>query len=94
MRGFMRKVRSTAELESGGERGLIFEIPKHLEHPAGRVNLTAAHLLEYWSKKGAIPRYDGIIDGLRSGADEIFKAANPVRTNAEITGSALLRSPG
>ena len=84
MRGFMREVRSTAELESGGELGLIFEIPKHLEHPAGRVNFTAAYLLEYWSKKGAIPRYDGIIDGLRSGADEIFKAANPVRTNDRI----------
>lgn len=86
MRCFMRKVRSTAELESGGERGLTFEYPKHLEHHIGRVNLTAADLLEYWANKGAIPRYDGVIDGLRSGADEIFKAANPVRTNAQVTG--------
>lgn len=75
-------VGSTAELESGGEHGLTFEFPKHIEHPAGRVNLTAAYLLEYWAKKGAIPRYDGVIDGLRAGADEIFKAAKPVRSNA------------
>lgn len=63
---------------------LTFEFPKHLEHPAGRVSLTAAYLLEYWAKKGAIPRYGGVIDGLRTGADEIFKASKPVRSNAEI----------
>ena len=61
---------------------LTFEFPKHTEHPAGRVNLTAAYLLEYWSGKGAIPRYDGVIDGLRDGAAEIFKAATPLPSNA------------
>lgn len=75
-------VGSTVELERGGEHGLTFEFPKHLEHPVGRVNSTAAHLLEYWANKGAIPRYDGVIDGLRYGADEIFNAAKPVRSNA------------
>lgn len=79
-------VRLTAELESGGEPGLTFEFPKHLEHPMGRVNLTAAYLLEYWAKKGAIPKYDGVIDGLRACADEISKVAKPVRSNHEITG--------
>ena len=75
-------VGSTAELESGGEQGLLtFEFPKHMEHPAGRVNLTAAYLLEYWSGKGAIPRYDGVIDGLRDGSAEIFKAATPFPSN-------------
>ena len=75
-------VGSTAELESGGEQGLLtFEFPKHMEHPAGRVNLTAAYLLEYWASKGTIPRYDGVIDGLLAGAAEIFKVAKPVRSN-------------
>ena len=77
-------VGSTAELERGGEHGLlIFEFPKHTEHTAGRVNLTAACLLEYWANKGAIPRYDGVIDGLREGAAEIFNAAKPVRSNGQ-----------
>jgi len=70
---------STAELESSGDPGLTFEFPKKLEHPAGRVNLTAAYLLEYWVKKEAIPRYDGVIDGLRAGASEIFTAAKSAR---------------
>lgn len=65
---------------------LIFEFPKNLQHPIGRANLTAAYLLEYWAKKGAIPRYDGVIDGLRDGATEISKVAKPVRSNAELTG--------
>ena len=77
-------VGSTAELESGGEQGLLtFEFPKHMEHPAGRVNLTAAYLLEYWASKGTIPRYDGVIDGLLAGAAEIFKVAKPVRSNGQ-----------
>ena len=76
-------VGSTAELESGGEQGLLtFEFPKHMEHPAGRANLTAAYLLEYWASKGILPRYDGVIDGLLDGAAEIFKVAKPVRSNA------------
>ena len=84
----------TAELESGGEQGLLtFEFPKHTEHPAGRVNLTAAYLLEYWASKGTIPRYDGVIDGLLAGSAEIFKVAKPVRSNAELTGGAK-RRPG
>ena len=66
-------VGSTVELERGGEHGLTFEFPKHLEHQVGRVNLTAAYLLEYWANKGAIPRYEGVIDGLRYGADEDFQ---------------------
>jgi len=70
---------STAELEISVDPGLTFEFPKKLEHPAGRVNLTAAYLLEYWAKKEAIPRYDGVIDGLRAGASEIFTAAKSVR---------------
>lgn len=78
-------VGSTDELERGGETGLTFEYPKHLEHPIGRANLTAAYLLEYWAKKGAIQRYDGVIDGLREGATEIFKVAKPVRSNAKLT---------
>lgn len=56
-------------LERSLGAGLTSEFPKHLEHPARRVNLTAAYLLEYWTKKGAIPRYNGVIDGLRSGAE-------------------------
>ena len=80
-------VGSTVELERGGEHGLTFEFPKHLEHQVGRVNLTAAYLLEYWANKGAIPRYEGVIDGLRYGADEIFNAAKPVRSNAELRGA-------
>ena len=75
-------VGSTVELERGGEHGLTFEFPKHLEHPVGRVNLTAAYLLEYWANKGAIPRYEAVIDGLRHCADEIFNAAKPVSSNA------------
>jgi len=73
-------------VEGSREPGLTFEFPKRFEHPAGRVNLTAAYLLEYWSKKGAIPRYDGVIGGLRAGADDIFKAAKPVRSNASLSG--------
>ena len=69
-------------LERGGEKGLLsFGFPEQLEHPVGRVNLTAAYLLEYWAEKGAIPRYDGVIEGLRTGAAEIFKAAKPVCSN-------------
>ena len=74
----------SADLERGGEQGLLtFEFPKHLEHPVGRVNLTAADLLEYWANKGVIPSYDAVIDGLRDGAAEIFKAAKPVRSNVK-----------
>lgn len=69
------EVGSNAESERGGKPGLTFEFPKYLEHPAGRVSLTAAYLLEYWAKNGAIPSYDGVIDGLRAGAAEIFKSA-------------------
>ena len=86
-------VGSTVELERGGEHGLTFEFPKHLEHPVGRVNLTAAYLLEYWANKGAIPRYDGVIDGLRYGADEIFNAAKPVRSNDGHEGPARSGGP-
>ena len=34
--------------------------------------MTASALLEYWASKGAIPRYDGVIEGLQEGASEIF----------------------
>ena len=70
--------------EKAEEYDLTFEFPKHIEHPAGRTNLTAAYLLEYWAKKGIIPRYDGVIDGLRDGAAEIFEAAKPVPSNAAL----------
>ena len=87
-------VGSTAELESGGEQGLLtFEFPKHMEHPAGRVNLTAAYLLEYWASKGTIPRYDGVIDGLLAGAAEIFKVAKPVRSNAKLADTTQPPAP-
>lgn len=71
----------TTELESRGESRFQFEFPKHLEHPAGRAMLTAAYLLEHWANTGAIPRYDGVIDALRDGAGDIFKAAKPIRSN-------------
>lgn len=90
-------VGSTAELESSVRHGLLtFEFPKHMEHPVGRVNLTAAYLLEYWASKGAIPRYDGVIDGLREGAEKIFKAAKPVRSNDRVkrAGTAPLEQHG
>lgn len=65
------------------EHGLLtFEFPKHMQHPIGRTNLTAAYLLEYWASKGAIPRYDGVIDGLKEGAAEISTVAKPARSNA------------
>lgn len=57
---------------------LTFEFPKHLQHPSGRTILTAAYLLEYWATKGAIPCYQGVIDELRKGAEEVFMTAKPM----------------
>jgi hypothetical protein len=42
------------------------------EIPAGRLNVTAAYLFEYWADKGVIPRYEAVIDGLRNVASETF----------------------
>lgn len=53
---------------------------RHLEHPAGRTAMTAAYLLAYWADKGAIPRYDGVIDGLRATFAELSAEGVPVVT--------------
>jgi predicted ArsR family transcriptional regulator len=44
-------------------RGL--DVDRKLEPTDARLELTAAYLLEYWADKGVIPRYDGVINGLR-----------------------------
>ena len=64
---------------------LTFEFPKNLTHPIVHTNMIAAYLLEYWATKGVIPHYTGVIDGLREGADEIFKIAIPVSNNTSET---------
>lgn len=45
---------------------------EHIEHPCGRLMMTAAYLLEFWSKKeDKIPEYSGLIEELRNGRDKL-----------------------
>lgn len=57
----------------------------HLEHPARRMNLTAASLLEYWAKlgvipQGVIPHYAALIEGVRERAMGFDVAGMPALT--------------
>ena len=53
---------------------LEYDFPAQIEHPSFRHSIQAAYLLEYWAKKGVIPKYTALIDGLRQSAKDMRKS--------------------